>query len=492
MRSPSSGRRATLLIAGAALTLGLSGCKGLCTGVEFFDAFFCRFNEAPHVVLKASPNPVVTGGTVTLDAAGSSDDGQITTYKWSTFDSYNDSLDTVGRVTRTVDVPNGGTIQPSVTLTDDEFAEGTGSVDLVVVATGPNRLPVASIEVEENPPETGIFTHFNGRWIDDGRIVRAEWDLDGLPGFEVDEQVPRGDSFHEARFEYTTPGPYDVSFRITDDRGGQATALVHIDVVPRNQAPVARLSIPSAPGGYQVGNTIVLDARDSSDDAGITAFRFDKDGDAIGDFEYPDEEDPIGVTTTVLPLTPGPFRVGVRVFDAQGLRDDEYAIIDVVDGRARVAARRPRPARFTATLTAEPAKDARVRIERRGRVQRVRGVAATGRFQGRLGKGRKRVPKQLRAVLRAPWRGVIDASYNTRTDRRRVKITALARHSCLRITLTDAPGRKPRGTFKVVGGSRLTAKGRFRLAAGARVSGTVRARMGPARALPRACAILGG
>ena len=194
MRSPSSGRRATLLIAGAALTLGLSGCKGLCTGVEFFDAFFCRFNEAPHVVLKASPNPVVTGGTVTLDAAGSSDDGQITAYKWSTFDSYNDSLDTVERVTRTVDVPNGGTIKPSVTLTDDELAEGTGSVDLVVVATGRTSCRSPRSSVEENPPLSGRVTHFEGRWIDDGRIVRAEWDIDGLAGFEVDEKVPRGDT----------------------------------------------------------------------------------------------------------------------------------------------------------------------------------------------------------------------------------------------------------------------------------------------------------
>ena len=64
--------------------------------------------------------------------------------------------------------------------------------------------------------------------------------------------------------------------------------------------------------------------------------------------------------------------------------------------------------------------------------------------------------------------------------------------ACLGITLSDAPGRKPRGTFKVVGGSRLTAEGRFRLAAGARVSGTVRARLGRARALPRACAMLAG
>jgi hypothetical protein len=489
VRRPPSGRRATLLIVGSTLTLGLSGCEGLCTGIPFFDAFFCAFNEPPRVVLDASPNPVVTGRPVTLDASKSSDDGRIQTFKWSAIDTLNDLVDTGSVVTRTFEVPNGGTVKPSVTLTDDEGETATGTVDIEVVPTGPNQDPVASIEVEEDPPLTGRDTHFTGRWMDDGRIVRAEWDLDGLPGFEVDEQVPRGDAFHETRFTYTTPGQRSVSFRVTDDRGAQATALAEF-VVVAGQAPVAVLSIPSAPGGYQVGNTITLDARESHDDGGVVEYRFDKDGNNANGFEYLDEEPPLGVTTTVLPLTPGPFTVGVRVFDAQRQRDDEYATIQVVGGRAQIAAR-PRRARFTARLTAAPAKGVRVRVERRGSVQRVRGVPATGRFEGRLGSGRRRAPKQLRAVLRAPWRGVIDASFNRRTDRRRVKITALARGTCLRVTLTDAPGRRPRGTFKVLGGSRLRATGRFRLAPGARVSGTLRARTGPRRALPRACAMLG-
>jgi hypothetical protein len=489
VRRPPSGRRATLLIVGSTLTLGLSGCEGLCTGVVFFDAFFCHFNERPHVVLSASPNPVVTGRPVTLDASKSSDDGRIQTFKWSALDSLNDLVDTGSVVTRTFEVPNGGTVKPSVTLTDDEGETATGTVDLEVVPTGPNRDPVASIEVEEDPPLTGRDTHFTGRWMDDGRIVRAEWDLDGLPGFEVDEQVPRGDAFHETRFTYTTSGSKSVSFRVTDDRGAQATALADFVVVP-GQGPTAVLSYLSAPGGCCfVGNTITLDARESHDDDEVVEYRFDMDGNNANGFEFLDPEAD-GLAMTTLPLAPGPFTVGVRVFDAQRQRDDEYVTIQVIEGRAQIAARR-RPVRFTARLTARPAKGARVRVVRRGSVQRVRGAPATGRFQGRLGSGRRRAPKQLRAVLRAPWRGVIDASFNRRTDRRRVKVTALARGSCLRITLTDAPGRKPRGTFNVLGGSRLRATGRFRLAPGARVSGTLRARTGPRRALPRACAMLG-
>jgi len=481
----------------------LSGSVGACEvrpsgGGRRCCSFFCRFNEAPNVVLEASPNPVVTGRPVTLDSAESSDDGMIATRKWSTFDSFNDLIDSGSRVTRTFDVPNGGTVDPSVTLTDDEGATATGSVDLVVVTTGPNQLPVASIEVEEDPPETGELTHFTGRWMDDSRIVRAEWDLDAVVGFELDETVPRGDTFHEVRFTYTTPGPYDVSFRVTDDRGGQATALVHISVVPRNQSPTAVLSIPSTPGGFQVGNTITLDARESSDDVAITQYRFDRDGIFDNGFEFLDPETD-GLATTSFP-TAGDYTVGVRVFDAQGERDEVYATITVVGGRARIAAL-ARPVRFSARLSARPANGAKVRVVRRGDVQRVRGVAATGRFQGRLGKGRKRAPKLLGAVLRAPWRGVIDASVNTRTEKRRVKVTAVARlprgaRSCLRIALTDVPGRKPRGTFRVLGGTGaargLTAKGRFGLAAGARVSGTLRARMGRPWALPGACAMLRG
>jgi len=496
VRRPSFGRRATLLVIGAALTLGLSGCDGLCTGIPFFDAFFCRFNEPPHVVLEASPNPVVYGHPVTLDSSQSSDDGEIESRKWSTFDSVNDLIDGGTSVTRTFDVPNGATITPSVTLTDDEGEQATGTVDVVVVPAGPNRLPVASIEIDEDPPETGIFTHFTGHWTDDGRIVRAEWDLDGLPGFEVDEVVPRGDTFHEARFTYVNPGAYDVSFRVTDDRGGQATALVEINVVPRNQAPVAALSIPSAPPGtFTVGQQITLDARDSHDDGGVTEYRFDKNGIFNDGFEYLDDGD--GITTTSF-AEPGTYQVGVRVFDAQRLRDDLYATVTVVNGRAAaaVAARKVRPVRFRARLAAKPATGAKIRIVRRGNVQRVRGVAAAGRFNGRLAKkGRRRAPKRLRAVLRAPWTGVIAASVNTRTQRRRVKITALARvprgMSCLRITMTDALGRRPRGTFRVLGGTGavggLTARGTFGLLPDARVKGRLTARVARPRALPEAC-----
>ena len=496
MRRPSSGRRATLLVTGAALTLGLSGCDGLCTGIPFFDAFFCAFNEPPHVVVTASPNPVVTGQPVTLDTSQSSDDGTIVAYKWSTMHQLDDLTDLGPSITRTFEVPNGGTIQPSVTLTDDEGDTATGSVDLVVVTTGPNRLPTARIEVDEDPPETGIFTHFTGRWTDDGRIVRAEWDFDGLPGFEVNEAVPRGDTFHEARFRYTTAGAYNVSFRVTDDRGGQATALLPIEVVPMNQAPVAVLSIPSAPPGtFQVGQTITLDASDSHDDGGITEYRFDKNG-IFGDgFEYLDDGD--GMTTTSF-AEPGTYQVGVRVFDAQRLRDDLYANVTVVNGGTAVAtaARRARPLRFRARLTASPAAGAKVRIVRRGNVQRVRGVAATGRFNGRLAKnGRRRAPRRLRAVLRAPWTGVIDASVNTKTQRRRVKITALAQvphgASCLRIAMTDAPGRRPRGTFRVLGGTGsaagLSARGRFGLLPDAHVKGRLRSRDAAPRPLPEVC-----
>jgi hypothetical protein len=501
VRRPSFGRRATLLLLGATLTLGLSGCDGLCTGIPFFDAFFCRFNEPPVVVLTASPNPVVYGNPVTLDSSASTDDGEITARHWSTMDQLNDMLDGAAAVTRTFDLPNGGTVRPSVTLTDDEGGEGTGSVEVVVVPAGPNRLPVASIAVEEDPPETGRFTHFTGHWTDDGRIVRAEWDVDGIPGFEVDEQVPRGDTIHELRFTYADPGPYDVSFRVTDDRGGQATALVHITVVPMNQNPVADLSIPSSPPGHLVGQPITLDARGSTDDGGIVTYRFDKDGNFGNGFEYLDDGD--GMTTTTF-AAPGDYQVGVRVFDAQGLRDDLYAMVHVIEGRAAgaTAARRGRPVRFSARLTAKPAPGAKVRIVRRGTVQRVRGVAATGRFNGRLARnGRRRAPKLLRAVLRAPWNGKIDAAVNTKTQRRRVNITALARTrrgvSCLRIRITDAPGRRPRGTFRVLGGTGaargLTARGKFGLLPGSRVSGRVRAISGAPRRLSAACrAILGG
>jgi hypothetical protein len=149
----------------------------------------------------------------------------------------------------------------------------------------------------------------------------------------------------------------------------------------------------------------------------------------------------------------------------------------------------------------------------RGAVQSVRGMLVTGRFNGRLARVRVRPRAEalLGRLLRAGYRARLDAAFNVRTMKSTTTMLALATIprgsrngrpalACVRITIVKQPGRKPSGTFRVLGGTgdarRLSATGTFTFTPGPRtasvLTGRVKAQLIRARGLSRPCAVLRG
>jgi hypothetical protein len=159
---------------------------------------------------------------------------------------------------------------------------------------------------------------------------------------------------------------------------------------------------------------------------------------------------------------------------------------------------------FSARLNARAVQGHPGVLQQHGAVQSVRGMIVAGRFNGSLAHVRPAPPADalLRRLLRSGYRARLDASLNMQTSRGVTKMLALATitrrsQACLRITIVEQPGRRPAGTFRVLGGTgdvtRLSAAGTFSFKRGgaSMATGRVRSQLVAARGLPRACAALG-
>lgn len=124
----------------------------------------------------------------------------------------------------------------------------------------------------------------------------------------------------------------------------------------------------------------------------------------------------------------------------------------------------------------------------------TRGVLGRGRVRARVLGPPSRAQRMLQRFLRAGWRVRLSRSGN-----RRVTAFALARagraRACLRIRLTAHPARPATGSVNLIGGTRAAGRlrggARFRFGlepdGSATVLGSLTARRGARRGLPRAC-----
>lgn len=172
----------------------------------------------------------------------------------------------------------------------------------------PNIPPIASFSAAPNPvlvptnSPVGAPVTFNaGASRDvDGSIVRYEWDLDGVPGFErttVGSSVSR---------RYTDRGDITVRVRVVDNRG--ATSVASRTLV-RHTAPVPRIT--ASRSVTVVGEGIAFTGAGSTDDRGIARYDWDLDGD--GTYERS------GIQASTSYGTVGTRTVRLRVVDTHGV-----------------------------------------------------------------------------------------------------------------------------------------------------------------------------
>ncbi len=212
--------RTPILVVAVLASLALGGCS-----------LSPNSGRAPHAAIDASrlsgPAPL----TVTFDASGSTDDGEIVDYEW-TFDG--EVSTTRGpHCDHTFCTPGIGEV--TLTVTDTNGNVASARVDIVVA----NSPPVASFYLSDDAPDINewMTVDGSGSYDPEGSEMEFAWTFG-------DGGTARGP---RAGHAYTSEGSYTVTLTVRDAAGGEA--VVRHDVLVHRATPG---------GGCSGGAPIVL------------------------------------------------------------------------------------------------------------------------------------------------------------------------------------------------------------------------------------------
>jgi hypothetical protein len=266
-------------------------------------------NQTP-VADAGGPYSVDEGGSIGLDASGSSDaDGDDLTFAW---DLDNDgAFDDASGAGATFDAsvldgPDTRTVKVEVSDGEDTTA-GEATVEIRNVA--PSLGPVA---VTPSPADVGETVTVTASFTDPIEADGHSATVDFGDGVSVSGTISSGEV--SATHTYSSGGDVTVTVTMNDDDGGSDSAIANLTVIA-NQPPVA-----DAGGPYAVaeGSSVTLNASASSDPDGDTlAFAWDLDGD--GDFD--DGSGPAPTFDARAIDGPATVTVAVRVSDGDLTRE---------------------------------------------------------------------------------------------------------------------------------------------------------------------------
>ncbi len=194
----------------------------------------------------------------------------------------------------------------------DELAIYSGELSASTIqeqvnSNGPEPRPVAQIAATPNQPHAGekVALNGSGSHYADGSIVKYEWDLNGDGTYETNTG-----SSPTTSTTFANPGTYTVGLRVTDSDGAVGTTTQQISV--GNFPPTAK--VKATPSPALTGQTVTLDASESTDQGTITDYKWDLDN--SGKFATDTGSTPT-VTTSFQSV--GAHTVGVQMTDSQGL-----------------------------------------------------------------------------------------------------------------------------------------------------------------------------
>lgn len=169
--------------------------------------------NVPPVARANGPYSATTGIATQLSAIGSNDpDGRITAWRWS----FGDGSPPVSGETVQHIYQAAGTYTAEVTVTDDKGATSSDQARVTVTNSGtPNQPPVARISAPASANVNSTVTFSGTQSTDsDGVIQSYAWNFgDGTTG--------TGATVAKA---YATPGTYNVTLTVTDNRTATNTA----------------------------------------------------------------------------------------------------------------------------------------------------------------------------------------------------------------------------------------------------------------------------
>ncbi len=284
-------------------------------------------NRLPSASFTLTPNPVVSGKSVSFNASGSSDpDGTVTKYEWD-FDgngSYETSTGATATTTKTF--VTAGNVTVGLRVTDNNGGTATTTQALTVS----NRAPTASFTATPNPVPTGTAVTFNGSASSDpdGTIAKYEWDFDGNGTYETD-----AGSTASTTKTFANAGNVTVGLRVTDNLGLTATTTKAVTV--QNRAPVA--SFTATPNPVTVNTAASFNASTSADpDGTVTKYEWDLDGN--GSYET---NTGATATTTKTFTTSGDRTIGLRVTDNAGATGTTTVVLKVQSNYSNVVSATP-------------------------------------------------------------------------------------------------------------------------------------------------------
>jgi WD40 repeat protein len=251
-------------------------------------------NQAPIADFTATPLIGPVPLTVTLDASDSADpDGSIVNYQWNA----NGQLLAYGHPT-THTLTEIGEHLITLTVTDNQQASSETQKKVKVISS--NQTPTAHFTAT---PLTGqvplIITLDASESTDaDGTIVNYQWMIN-------DQLLVYGNP--TTTYTLSETGDYQITLTVIDDEKATATAQQNVQVIPKNQVPIAHFTV--APLTGEAPLTITLNGSSS----------FDLDGEIVKYEWVIDEQRLSGLIAYTTLTTAGEYQIVLTVTDNQGL-----------------------------------------------------------------------------------------------------------------------------------------------------------------------------
>jgi PKD repeat protein len=197
---------------------------------EIFQHYFSRGeSKAPHAAFTSTPNPARPGQSVTFDASSSTDpNGGIIDYRWDVNGDGVYETDTGSNPVLTTSLPNAGSYEVGLRVTDKAGATA-GATNTLTVGNFP---PVVKASATPNPAKGGqTVTIDASATTDQGTITDYKWDLDGSGNYATDTG-----STPKVTTSFQTAGSHTVGVEATDDHGVSARTTITVNVL--EAAPV--------------------------------------------------------------------------------------------------------------------------------------------------------------------------------------------------------------------------------------------------------------
>ncbi len=216
---------------------------------SFLEVIVKVMNRLPIPKAEATPATAKTLDSMTFKGTMSEDpDGRVLWFHWDFGDGATGFGDIVDHA-----YSDDGTYTVTLTVTDDDGAEASHSVQVEVT----NRAPFA-MAGNGQTTQTGIPVRLDGRqsYDLDGDVVKYLWDFG-------DETTATGPVVTHS---FPTYGTFLVELMVTDDDGDTSTS--NLTVIVQNVQPVAKFT-----GNTRIlsGQTLELDGSDSYDLDGLIA-----------------------------------------------------------------------------------------------------------------------------------------------------------------------------------------------------------------------------